>query len=171
MKSKIKWIKSRMKQIFVGVAVIIIVALIYVALVMRYANREAGELAHYAQSIEELPEVERVMDMHRFNGMESYVVAHVLLSDGQEFYYFVREETVEHYVASDELMEEERVLAIMQRAILDYNEDAVEVDLIGIQLGMINNEVVFEVRVRLNEQIHYVVINGEDGEVVLHFNH
>jgi len=171
MKFKMKQIKPKMKQIFMVTAVVAIVLLIYATLIMRVANSEEGELADYAQSIAELSEVEEVINVHRFNGIESYVVAHVLLRDGQEFYYFVREETVKHYVASDDLLEEEQVLAIMQRAILDDEEDRTEVELVAIQLGILNDDVVFEVRVRLDAHIHYVVIDGQNGDVLLHFNH
>jgi|GEM_PF-1446769 len=171
MKSKVKQIKSHMKQILMVVAGIAVMALIYVVLMIRYADSGERELRQYTRSIEDLPEVEHVINIQRFNGIESYVVVHVMLVDGQEFYYFVRDETVKHYVASDDLIGEERALRVMNGVILDYDEEASEVEVMEIQLGVIDDEVIFEIRVRLQQQVHYVVINGLNGEVLLHFNH
>ena len=171
MKAKMKQIKPKMKQILMVIAVIFIVLLTYMALVMRVINTEEGALADYARSIAGLSEVEEVIDLHRFHGTESYVVAQVVLRDGQEFYYFVREETVKYYVASEDLVEEEQVLATMWSTISDEGISQMEAELIGIQLGILNEDVVFEVRVRLDEQVHYVVVDGRTGDVLLHFTH
>jgi uncharacterized protein YpmB len=89
MKKKIKWLA-------IGICVIIVAVFVYMGALVRYANSEATILNHYQASLEVMPEVDSVRSIHRFNGLKSYVVALVELTNDQEVYFFVNDGSVQH---------------------------------------------------------------------------
>ena len=158
--------KARVKWISVGIVAAVAVVVIYFLSLISYANRQDRELANYASSIAELPEVDSVVSTHRFNGLESYVVAGVVLSDGQEFYYFVRDGTVQEYVARDDLIGESRARSIAYEVAAEGQATA----FMSVQLGTIGDRAIFEARVEHGGRIHYVVMDALDGEIIMQFD-
>ena len=166
MKAKIKWI-------LLGIVTVIVVVVIYFVSLTRVANQHASMLEGYALSIEGLPEVDRVLDVHQFNGLESYIVSRVRLHDGQEIYYFVRDEVVQHYLPQSDLIREEQARQIAYDTIasaLGEASGSQEIEFFLIQVGVLEDVIIFELQARVDEDVHYVIMDGQTGEVILHFN-
>jgi len=156
MKKKIKWI-------IIGISVVIIAVLIYAGALVRYADREMGILNIYNASLEVLPEVDSVRFIHRFSGLESYVVALVELSNNQEAYFFVRDGVVQHYIEKSELITEAQAMSVALDLIVGG-------EIHDTQLGIIDDTPIFEVQIALNNDVYYVVINAVSGNVIMNFS-
>lgn len=156
MKKKIKWIIT-------GISVMSVVVMIYIGALVQYAESEAIALNRYAESLEAMSEVDAVRSIHRFNGLESYVVALVALTHHQEVYFFVRDGAIKHYVGSDELMTESQVASLALNLIVGG-------EVHHIQLGIIEETPIFEVQIVFEDVRHYVIIHAVDGHVITNFN-
>ena len=156
MKKKIKWM-------IVGLSVVMVVILIYIGALVRYAEREVTTLNNLTASLEVMPEVRLVHSIHRFNGLESYVVAQVELTNYQDAYFFVRDGTVQHYIISTELMVESEILSIA-------SDQVVGGEIQRSQLGIIEETPIFEVQIALDGEVHYVIINAVTGTVIMNFS-
>jgi len=155
MLKKLKWV------LFVSLAIGIIV-LTYIINLVRYAETEVTALASHAAAVEAMPEVISVRSIHRFNGIESYIVARVEHEIGQDVYLFVREGRVRDYFISALLIDERDAIAIAERLIQDG-------EIIRTQLGRLEEMPIFEVQIRHEEIVHYIVIHAQTSEIVLNF--
>ena len=173
MLKKIKWT-------LLGLIAIVIIIGSYVISLVRYAEGEVVNLENYTASILALPEVESINSIHRFNGLESYIVASVVHEGGQDVYFFVRDVQVQHYFFADDLINEEEANAIAhsltsngeiiktQLGILEgveFFEDQTDDDDEEEEKGM----PIFEVQIAVEDAIYYIVINALTSEVILNF--
>lgn len=155
MLKKIKWIIL----IILSIGIIL---LTYAMTLLRYAETEVEALERYRLSLASLPEVEEVREVHRFNGLESYIVASIVLERGYDVYYFVFDDTVQHFFFASDLITEEEALQIAMSLIR-------EAEMKRIILGILNEMPIFEVQMELEDEIHYIVINALTGSVVMNF--
>lgn len=155
MLKKIKWV-------LLGFAVIMMIAVTYVVSLVRYAETEVTALNHYAESLLALPEVVSVQSIHRFNGLESYIVAKVEHERGQDVYFFVREGVVEDYFISSRLISEQNANAIAQSLVWNG-------EIIQTQLGILEGTPIFEVKIKSEDVVHYIVIDAQTREVLMNF--
>lgn len=156
MLKKIKWI-------LLGLAVITIIAITYVVSLVRYAETEVTALDHYADSLLALPEVLSVRSIHRFNGLESYLVARVEHESGQDVYFFVREGVVEDYFISSQLINAHNANEIAQRLVWNG-------EIINTQLGILEGIPIYEVQIKYEDVVHYIVIDARTREVLMNFH-
>ena len=156
MLKKIKWI-------LLGLAAILIIIGTYVVSLVRYAEVERIALDNYAASISALPEVVSVERVHRFNGLESYIVANIEHESGQEVYLFVRDGEVKHFFHVSELIDETQADMIAQNLIQDG-------EIIKTQLGVLEETPIFEVQIEHEDVVYYIVINAETSEIIMVFD-
>lgn len=155
--------KKNIKWLVIGICVIVVAIVIYMGAVIRYVEQEATTLNNYMASLEALPEVESVHAIHRFNGLESYIVALVELTNSQEAYYFVKDGIVEHYLVSDELITQSQAANIASDLIVGGEVQ-------DNQLGIIEETPIFEVQMTLEDTLYYVIINAVNGNVIMNFS-
>ena len=170
MLKKIKWV-------LLGLAAIAIIIGTYVVSLVRYAEIEATALDNYVASILAMPEVVSVQSIHRFNGLESYIVASVEHESGQDVYFFVRDGNVEYYFIASELINDGDANMIAQSLVRNG-------EIINTQLGILEGVAIFEdqtekdeaqgipifeVQIGNEDVVHYVVINAWTSEVILNF--
>ena len=156
MKRKIKWF-------LFGFAALIVVGIVYVRSLLGHVDNHVTGLEFYGQSLESLPEVLVVRDVSRFNGASTYVVARVELVDGREQYYFVADGVVEYYVDSEDVIGFD---AAEQIAFSRVGGGVV----VSSQLGIHLSDVIYEVQVEYEGLFFYVVIDAQDGEILLEFH-
>lgn len=168
MLKKIKWT-------LLGLVAILIIIGTYVISLVRYAEGEVATLENYTASILAMEEVESLNSIHRFNGLESYIVASVVHEGGQDVYFFVRDVQVQYYFFAEELIDEEEANAIAQN--LMENGMIINTQL-GILEGVLEDEIaddeesampIFEVQIEDEDAVYYIVINAQTSEVVLNF--
>ena len=173
MLKKIKWT-------LLGLVAILIIIGSYVISLVRYAEGEVASLESYTASILALPEVDSINSIHRFNGLESYIVASVVHESGQDVFFFVHDVQVQHYFFADELIDEAEANAIAHNL---RNGEIIKTQL-GILEGVTIFEdqtdddddedeekgmPIFEVQIAVEDAIYYVVINAQTSEVILNF--
>lgn len=139
-----------------------IILLTYVVTLLNYAETEVNALAFYRASVESLPEVATVEHIHRFNGIESYIVAHVVLENGDDAYYFIYENIVQHFFFLSGLITEAEAHDIALNEVLDG-------EITQTQVGILNETPIFEIQIREDDQIYYIIINAQDGQIKLSF--
>jgi len=139
-----------------------IIFLTFIVTLLRYAETEAELLENYRTSLMALPEVASVGDVRRFNGLESYIVANVILETGYEVYYFVFQETVQHFFFASRLISEDEAQTIAERLIRNG-------EISRTQLGILDEMPIFEVQIQVEDAIHYIVIDAQNGEVIMNF--
>ena len=155
MLKKIKWI-------LLGIVAASIIIVAYVISLVRYAEVEVTALNNYAVSLSEFPYVASVQWVQRFNGLESYIVASVEHTSGQDVYFFVREGVVQHYFFSSHLIDETQANEIAQNLVQNG-------EIINTQLGILREIPIFEVQIEYEDAIHYIVINARTREVWMDF--
>ena len=155
MLKKIKWI-------LLGLAAILIIIGTYVVSLVRYADTERIALNNYTASISAMERVVSVFSIHRFNGLESYIVANIEYVNGQEFYFFVRDGEVQHLFLISDLINEAQADLIAQNLIQDG-------EIIKTQLGILEETPIFEVQIEYDGDVHYIVIDAETSEIILNF--
>ena len=155
MLKKIKWI-------LLGVVAVSIIVVAYIIALVRYAEVEVTALNNYATSISELPDVVSVQWVQRFNGLESYIVARIEHTSGEDVYFFVREESVQHYFFSSQLISEMQANEIA----LNFLPNG---EIINTQLGILREIPIFEVQIEYEGLIHYIVIDAKTREVIMNF--
>ncbi|MCL1990651.1 MAG: PepSY domain-containing protein [Defluviitaleaceae bacterium] len=155
MLKKIKWG-------FLILASISIILLTYVVTLVRYAESDVTLLEAYHLSLMALPEVVAVRHIHRFNGLNAYIVAEVEHESGEDVYFFVYEASVAYYFFRSQLIDEQAVRSRAQ-ALIGNGQ------IINSQLGMLNGVPIFEVQLTDEDVIHYVVIDAQNGEVIMSF--
>jgi len=155
MLKKIKWL-------LLGLVAIVIIIGTYVESLVRYAETEGVFLDNYAASILAMPEVVSVGSIHRFNGLESYIVASIEHESGQDVYLFVRDGEVQHNFFRSDLMDETQANMIA----LDLVQNG---EIIDTQLGILEEMPIFEVQIEYEDVVHYIVIDARTSEVILNF--
>jgi len=155
MLKKIKWTS-------LGIVALSIIIITYVIALVRYAETEVTALSDYEASLLTLPEVASVRQIHRFNGLESYIVANVEHTSGQDIYFFVREGSVQHYFISSQLIDETQANRIAQNLVPNG-------EIINTQLGILRETPIFEVQIVYEGTVHYIVIDAKTREVIMNF--
>lgn len=156
MLKKIKWI-------LLGFVAIMIISITYVVSLVRYAGVEVATLNDYKTSLLALPEVVDVQSIHRFNGLESYIVARIEHESGEDVYFFVREGVVEDYFISSRLIDEGNANAIAQSLVWNG-------EIIKTQLGILEGVPIFEVQIRDEGVVYYIVIDAQTREILMNFS-
>ena len=157
MVKKIKWL-------LLGIVVILIISITYVVSLVRYAQGEVDAVNNYMDSISALPEVVSVHGVHRFNGLESYIVASVERTSGYDAYYFVRDGRVQYYFYTTELINANDANVTAQDLVRTG-------EIINTQLGILEGTPIFEVQIKDEDEdvVHYIVINAETSDIILKF--
>ncbi|MCL2560263.1 MAG: hypothetical protein FWE07_07215 [Turicibacter sp.] len=155
MKKKIKWI-------VVGVVVVTALMLVYLAELVRYAGSEMAILNNFTASIEQMPEVNVVEEIHRFNGLESYIVALVELTNNERAYFFIRDGSLQHYIDHADVLMEAQAIGIA-RGVVDGQ-------LHHIQLGILDGTPIFEVQMMHESALHFIIVRAEEGTVWMDFS-
>jgi len=153
---------KRLKWLLIATTAILVVTLTYAILVVRYAEAEMTAIQGYADSLLALNDVEALHSIHRFNGLESYIVANVLHSTGQEVYFFVRDGSVQHYFPRRDLIDADEAMAIA-KSLINNGEIS------NVQLGILGEIPIFEVQIAVDELVHYLVINAKNREILMNF--
>ena len=153
---------KKLKWIVLGLVAIGIIVLTYIVTLVRYAETEVTAMIAYTASIEAMPEVVSVQQVHRFNGLESYIVARVEHENGEDVYFFVRDGEVQEWFFSAELIDENAANVIAERLIRDG-------EIIKTQLGILEENPIFEVQIRDEETVHYIIIHAQTRVVIMHF--
>ena len=155
MLKKIKWL-------LLGVASIGIIVVTYLVTLVRYAETEVDALETYRLSLEAMSEVVSVTSIHRFNGLETYIVASVIHESDQELYFFVQEGSVQAYFVSTQLITEAQAKRIAQDSFRQG-------EIIHTQLGILREMPIFEVQIKDEAVVHYLIINAQTGEIIMNF--
>ena len=155
MLKKIKWI-------LLGFVAILIIIGAYVVSLVRYAEIEQTALAGYTTSLSLMEDVVSVNQVHRFNGLESYIVASIEHESGQEVYFFVRDGRVQHYFFASDLIDEVQADIIAQDLLRNG-------EIINTQLGILAQTPIFEVQIKYEDAVYYIVIDAKTSEVILNF--
>lgn len=153
---------KKIRWILLGFTSVIIILLTYAITLVRYAETEITALAAYQASIENFSEVKSVLNIHRFNGLESYIVAKIEHESGEEIYYFIFDDAVKHYFFARQLLEEQEAENIALN-LIDEGE------IIKVQLGILNETPIFEIQIEQEEKVYYIVINAKNGALIMDF--
>jgi len=153
---------KKIKLILLGLIALVIIIGTYVVSLVRYAEVERIVLDNYTASILALPEVESIYSIHRFTGLETYIVASVENVGGQDVYLFVRDGLVQYYFFAADLINVSDANTIAQDLLLDG-------EIINTQLGFLEEVPIFEVQIRYDSATYYIVIDAQTSEVILNF--
>jgi len=173
MLKKIKWV-------LLGLVAIAIIIGAYVVSLVRYAETEATDLDNYVTSISAMSEVVSVQSIHRFNGLESYIVARIEHESGQDLYFFVRDGNVQYLFIASELINDVDANTIAHSLVQNG-------EIISTQLGILEGVAIsedqteddedqgipiFEVQIEDEDEdvVHYIVINAWTSEVIMNFD-
>jgi len=134
----------------------------YIVTLVRYAETETTALNQYRVSVAAMADVNVVHSLHRFNGLESYIVATVAHVNGQDMYFFIRDGSIKHFFFTTDLIDTEiaNTLAISQIPNGQIRRT---------QLGILNETPIFEVQVNYENNVHYIVINAENRDIIMQF--
>ncbi|MDE5977353.1 MAG: PepSY domain-containing protein [Turicibacter sp.] len=131
--------------------------LLFSSYVLKYPN----QLMTYQASLAHLPEVSEVLEIAMYEGQEEYYVAKVLLTSGKEYYYFIKDNTVEISCPVEEIMTpeqaEQKALALVQGRSKHY------------YLGIYDESIIYEVLISANDYECYVILDAKTGDVLLQF--
>jgi len=123
---------------------------------------EQAQLDRFRQSLYELPEVESVLELHWFHGLVSTLVAEVEHINGEIIYYFIQDGLVEYYFFQNDLISESNAGSLAQ----DFLPEA---QIHQITLGILHDIPIYEIMVRLDNTLHYVIITALDSQIKMHF--
>ena len=140
-----------------------VVVLFYVAALVGYAENRTTQLALYGESLRALDEVETVVSISHFYGLHAYIVARVILIDGREMYYFVRDGQVRNFL---EVTDMQPAQVLQSRALAEIGGGATTR---GTQLGMHLGTAVLEVELEIDDVRHIVLVDAVTAEVILAF--
>lgn len=134
----------------------------YIVTLVRYAEAENGILDDYRASILAMEDVNSVNTIHRFNGLESYIVADIDHQNGENLYFFIRDGLVQHFFFTNDLID-----AATAGSIATAVHDGGTVS--NITLGILHTTPIFEVQINQEEVVYYVVVNAITREIVMNF--
>lgn len=155
MKSKNRWLKRL-------VLLIIIVAISAIMLLFAYVMGYEKSLMTYQSSLSKLPEVKQVLEISEYNGVESYYVAKVLLTNETEQYYFIKDNVVDYHIETSKVI---AVDSMLNKAISVTGSKKVK----HYYLGYLDEKPIYEVLVTTDTGEEYVILNALDGELISHF--
>jgi len=154
-----------LKRISVTVLLAVIITgavLTYIVTLVRYAETETTALNQYRLSVAAMADVKAVHSIHRFNGLESYIVATITHENGENLYFFIRDGQVLHFFFTTDLISIETANSIATGQIPNGQ-------IHHTQLGIIHETPIFEVQINYDGNVHYVVINAITQEVIMQF--
>ena len=155
MNTKTNWLKRM-------VLTIIVVILSSVLVLFSYVFGHEKGLMNYQASLSKLPEVESVIRISEYGGMESYYVAQVVLINGSEQYYFIKDNVVEYHVPVEDLLTGEQAASY---AMSNVGSGIVK----HYYLGIKDETPIYEVMISSDKGEHYVIIDAKTGKLVSHF--
>lgn len=155
MNLKSKWLK----RIVLSIIVVILSSLL---ILFSYVLGHEKSLMDYQESLAQLPEVERVVEIAEYNGTESYYVAKVLLVNEDEHYYFIKENVVEYNIPVEELITGGEAA---NRALSFAGSGTVK----HYYLGLENKKPIYEVMLSAEKGEQYLMIDAKTGELISHF--
>ena len=155
-------ILKRISWVVLLSTVAVTLSLTYIVTLVRYAETETAELNRYRVSIAAMPEVANVQSVHRFNGLKSYIVAHILHENGEDFYFFIRDGSVQHFFPIPDLITIQTAHTLALQQIPGGN-------IHRTQVGILDDIPIFEVQIQFEGSVHYIVINAESHEIMMQF--
>ena len=165
--------KLNTNKIYLIIGSIFVIFLIFFGFLLAHVNRYNQELETYKASILQIDEVESILDFQIFHGLDTYVVAKVNLIDNQTFYYFIKDQVVAHYVLTSDLLTENDVLLIAKNQWSETINDFYLSDATKnytIKLGVLEQQVIYEVSVTFENETHFIVIDAVEGAIILNFS-
>lgn len=156
MRKKNKWLKRSILFIVVLLASGII---LFASYVLQYNK----QLMVYQESLAQLPEVSQVLEISEYYGKESYYVAKVLLTTDKEYYYFIKDNTVEYSYPVEELITGEQA-AQKSLSILGQGE------IKHYYLGIYEEKPIYEVLISLGNEECYFIIDAKTSDVLLQYS-
>ena len=151
------------RRIIFWTFIILVPIIVYGLFLWGYASGELDSLEAYSRALESHDEVSNVLEISRFNGQESHIVARVELVDNRKFYYFVSGKKVQDYL--------DVAYVIGYRAAEQIAASSATGEILNTQLGLHAGDPIYEVQIRdANQQVHYVIIHALTGELILHFS-
>jgi len=150
-----KWLKWSVLGAIAVVIALGIMLLIYVA-------GHQDNLSSYQQSIENLVEVDQVLDFSHYTGQEAYFVARIQRTDGEQYYYFVKDDIVAHQVLVADVITADIAQSVAMESVGSGS-------ILSHQLGIYHDKPIYEVKLRTNEGTDYVIINALTMEIVFQF--
>ncbi|EFF63013.1 hypothetical protein GMA92_02675 [Turicibacter sanguinis] len=155
MKSKNRWLKR-----FVLLIIVLIIS--GFLLLFSYVMGHEKSLMNYQSSLSKLPEVEQVLEISEYQGIDAYYVAKVLLTNETEQYYFIKDNVVVYQVEINKILSTD---AIVNKALSLTGSGKVK----HYYLGFLDENPIYEVLVTTSEGEEYVILNALDGELISHF--
>ena len=155
-------ILKRISWVVLLTTVTVTLTLAYIVTLVRYAETETNSLNDYRTSILAMPEVDFVHSVHRFNGLESYVVATITHESGEHLYFFIRDGGVQHFFFTTDLINHETANAVARGQLPNGS-------IRQTQLGIIEETPIFEIQVQHEGIIHYIIIHAETSEIIMQF--
>ena len=156
MNKKNKWLKR-------SVLLIIVILCSGLILLASYVLQYNKTLMTYQKSLANLPEVSEVLEIAEYSGQVQYYVAKVLLTSNKEYYYFIKDNTVDFSYPVEVLMTPEQAA---QKALSLIGQGIVK----HYYLGIYDEKPVYEVLVSLGDEEHYIIIDAKTGDVLLQFD-
>lgn len=151
--------KKTLRWILWSIIGTLMLLITFVTFLFLYAEGHVESLRTYQRSIENLPEVREVLEVSRFVGLEEYIVAEVELTNGDRYYYFVKEGLVEGQVAVGDLISRHEA-AEVALTLLENNTVR------QIHLGIHQDDIIYEVRL---SGAYHVIIDARTGAVLFYF--
>lgn len=155
MKSKNRWLKR-----FVLLIIVLIISV--VLLLFAYVMGHEKSLMDYQSSLSKLPEVEQVLEISEYQGVDAYYVAKVLLTNETEQYYFIKDNVVTYQVETNKVLS---IDVIVNKALAVTGSGKVK----HYYLGFLDENPVYEVLVTTSKGEEYVMVNALDGDLISHF--
>lgn len=155
MKSKNRWLKR-----FVLLIIVLIISV--VLLLFAYVMGHEKSLMDYQSSLSKLPEVEQVLEISEYQGVDAYYVAKVLLTNETEQYYFIKDNVVTYQVETNKVLS---IDVIVNKALTVTGSGKVK----HYYLGFLDENPVYEVLVTTSKGEEYVIVNALDGDLISHF--
>lgn len=156
MNKKNKWLKR-------SVLLIIVILCSGLILLASYVLQYNKKLMTYQKSLANLPEVSEVLEIAEYSGQEQYYVAKVLLTSNKEYYYFIKDNTVDFSYPVEELVTPEQA---EQKALSMVNQGTSK----HYYLGIYDGKPAYEVLVSSGDKDNYILIDAKTGDVLLQFD-
>lgn len=156
MRKKNKWLKH-------GILLIVVLIGSGMILLSSYVLQYDKQLMAYQNSLTQLPEVSEVLEISEYYGKDSYYVAKVLLTTDKEYYYFIKDNTVEYSYPVEELITGEQA-AQKSLSILGQGE------IKHYYLGIYEEKPIYEVLISVGNEEYYFIIDAKTSDVLLQYS-
>lgn len=155
MKSKNRWLKRI-------VLVVIVIIISTILLLFAYVMGREKSLMDYQASLAKLPEVNQVLEISEYQGLDTYYVAKVMLTNDTEQYYFIKDNIVVYHMETSEVM---AIDSLLNKALIVTGNGKVK----HYYLGFLEERPIYEILITTDKGEEYVILNAVDGELISHF--